>query len=90
MPDVSSKGNIAIALMVIILIGIVAGVYLVQRTQNFKPKAYSNPGQALKVISGSSDKPLTFDEQSNSFQSDSKSVKIKLEPETLENLKKAE
>ena len=43
MPKLGQKGVVQIAFVLILLAGIVAGVYLVQHTQIFKPKAASVP-----------------------------------------------
>ena len=39
MPGLNSRGIAHILLLVLLLVGIAAGVYLVQKTQIFKPKA---------------------------------------------------
>lgn len=92
MPDAYNKGNIAISVPVVIvlIIGIIVGVYLVQKTQIFKPKAFTNAGQTVEVTVSDSNSPLSYDESANSFETNSRSVKIKLKPETLEELKKVE
>lgn len=41
MNKLNQKGIAHIALIIILIIGIIAGVYLVQKTQIFKPKASS-------------------------------------------------
>lgn len=92
MPDALSKekGLINIAVIIILILGIIVLVYLVQKTQIFKPKAFTNAGQAVEVTVSDSNSPLSYDEPANSFETNSRSVKIKLKPETLEELKKVE
>lgn len=48
----NQRGIAQILILIILLAGIIAGVYLVQRTQIFKPKAYSGPIVTVTDASG--------------------------------------
>lgn len=59
MPSLNQKGVVHILIVLILLAGIVSGVYLVQHTQIFKPKAYDAP---------SVDSKLTFQDLRTKFK----------------------
>ena len=85
MQEKLTKKNIA--LFMLITAGLVVAIYLVQTQQILRSKAFSNPGQALEIRSNDPAKEVNYDGDSNTFKTNSKSVNIRLRPETLESLK---
>lgn len=63
MPRLNSRGVAHILLLVILLGGIAAGVYLVQKTQIFKPKASSKDIIWLNAGSAEQDNCVTSDKE---------------------------
>lgn len=81
--------KLQIAGVIILLVGLIAGIYLVQQTQIFKPKAATNILNAFE-ITGPDGKALKCDGSTNppTCETSSLEVTIKLAPGGLEELAK--
>lgn len=77
MPKLNQRGAIIQILMLLILVvGLVVGIYLVGKTQIFKPKASSQEMQWV-ISSGDADNCVAIDENQNIITT-CKSVKFKI------------